>query len=288
MKVGTLIHPSRLAEALLSPPGGGVLEPLVKRCVAEGASHIELTGELFILAPPQLLDHLAREIRGPLAALQREQGISFSVHLPYMGGLDISSSVGEIRSASVGTFKKIADITRPLSPENYVLHVAGMLQEATHGDVVGNASSGLTRILLEHAVDSLDRITSFLEPNTICVENLPIFPMEYLAAFVDRCGVSVCLDLGHLTLRGEPLDLFLERYGRRIREVHLHDVKTVRHSPNLMTQYDHFALGDGDLDLEGIVRTLRAHGFNGPVVLEILKDRSISSVSRLKRLLDTL
>ena len=121
----------------------------------------------------------------------------------------------------------------------------------------------------------------------LCVETLN-YPFEQVEAVINDYETAVCLDVGHLMLRGEPLEPFLERYGRRIREVHLHDVKTVRHSPNLVTQHDHFALGDGGLDMEGIVRTLRVHGFNGPVVLEILQDRSISSVSTLKSLLDAL
>jgi len=285
MKVGTLIHPSRLAELLAQPGEARILTPLVEQCAAQGATHIELTGELFTLAPPALLQRLAEEIRDPLTALRQDSGLTFSVHLPSMGGLDISSSVQAIRSASLETFQTIVKITSPLTPENYILHVAGMIQEATNSDVVGQGASPLRRLLLENVYRCVDRMSDFLLPETICIENLPSFPMEFLAPIVEKTHASVCLDVGHLALRGEPLSSFLGRYFERIREVHLHDVERVHHGPNVLSQQDHVALGEGSLDLEGIVRALHEHGFCGPVVLEVLRGDGLSSITRLKHLL---
>jgi len=285
MKVGTLIHPSRLAAALASTAQGEILTPLVEQCVAGGATHIELTGELFTLAPAPLLRRLTREIRDSLAAYGRQAGLSFSVHLPSMGGLDISSSVREIRGAAVKTFETIAAITGPLDPENYILHVAGMVHEVAGMDLLGKAGPGLLGLLQDNARRCLERMAAFLDPERICIENLPSFSMDWLASFVEAGPESVCLDVGHLALRGESLDAFLVRFAGRVREVHLHDVQRHRLGTNIHSLLDHAALGEGFLDMEGIVSTLKSHRFEGPMVLEVLRGDGLPSLGRLKRLL---
>ncbi len=285
MKAGTLIHPSRLAAVLANPAQGKVLLPLVEECVAHGAAHIELTGEVFTLAPPPLRRRLAVEIRDTLAAYRRRAGISFSVHLPSMGGLDISSSVQGIRTAAVKTFAALAEITAPLEPESYILHVAGMIHEIAGMNLLGKAGPPLRRILQDHTRRSLDRMAGFMDPEKICIENLPAFSMEWLASFVEEGPESVCLDVGHLTLRGESLDAFLVRFAGRVREVHLHDVEPRHLAANFLSQVDHAALGEGVLDIEGILHTLRDHRFQGPVVLEVLRGDGLSSLDRLNRLL---
>ena len=285
MKVGTLIHPVWLAEALLNPFQGNILLPLVEKCVAEGARHIEITGEIFTLAPPELLDLLEQEIREVLSPYKKDQGISFSLHLPTMGGLDVSSSVEGIRHVTLKTFRDLARITRPLEPESYVLHVAGMILEATSSTVTGDKTSRLRDLLIINALECVKEISDFLDPNTVCIENLPHFSMDFLDPFVENLGLSVCLDIGHLTLRGESLDAFLTKFGTRMREIHFHDVKIVRYSPNLLTQVDHQALGEGDLNIETILDTLHDCGYSGALVLETLHDWEMKSIRKLDRLL---
>jgi sugar phosphate isomerase/epimerase len=45
------------------------------------------------------------------------------------------------------------------------------------------------------------------------------------------------------------------------------------------------ALGKGSLDLDRIIRTLCSHDFSGPVVLEVLRGDGLSSIERLKQLI---
>jgi len=285
MRVGTIIHPSRLAAVLANPGQEQILTPLVRECVEQGATHVELTGELFTLASASLRQRLALEIRKSLAPYGSQENVTFSVHLPSMGGVDISSSVEEIRAASVKTLESVARITAPLEPENFILHVAGMIQELGTIDLPGTSVSILRRMLRDNAYRCLDRLAATLDPQRVCIENLPSAPMEWLASFVEARPESVCVDVGHLTLRGESLDAFLFRFPGRVREVHLHDVKRVHLGPNVLSHVDHVVLGEGFLNLEGIVRTLRAHGFHGPVVLEVLRGDGLCSLPRLKRLL---
>ena len=285
MKVGTLIHPAWLAKALLNPSTGNILLPLVEKCVREGARHIEITGEIFTLATPDLLDLLDREIREVLSRYKEENGITFSLHLPAMGGLDVSSSVEDIRKTTINTFRELERITRPLEPESYVLHVAGMILEAANSVVTGNATSNLRKLLINNALHCVKEITDFLDPKRVCIENLPYYSMDFLDRFVDELDLSVCLDIGHLTLRGETLEDFLRKFKVRVREVHLHDVKNVRYGPNVLTQVDHHALGDGNLDMERIIHTLHTFGFSGALVLETLHDKEMNSIRILNDLL---
>jgi sugar phosphate isomerase/epimerase len=288
MKVGTLLHPTWLAESLLNPSTQVILTPLIERCAAAGASHVELTGEIFTLAPPSLLDRIEQEIQCQLVPYKRERGISFSLHLPNMGGLDLSSSIEEIRRATLQTYKRIAEIVHPLQPESYVLHIAGFFQEAVGVTFTADALSSLGDMALRNARQSLKELSGFLEPETICLENLPTYSMELLSPVIQECDVSVCLDIGHLTTRGDPLEGFLENFKERIREVHLHDVKRVRHGPFVSVQVDHQALGQGALPLQRILSALSACGFSGPLVLETLHDTGISSIPRLKTMLQEL
>lgn len=285
MKVGTLIHPSWLAESLLNPVPGKIFFPLIERCVREGAQHVELTGEVFTLATSSLKDLIRQEICEVLLPYKEEQNLSFSLHLPAMGGLDVSSSIPGIRKVTVETFAEIVEITRPLEPQTYVLHVAGMILEATNSMVTGRATSSLRQILIDNALQCVRETADFLDPRSVCVENLPQFSMEFLAPFVETMNLSVCLDIGHLTLRGESLLSFLERFSSRLREVHLHDVKIERYGTNLVSQVDHHALGEGSLDLNEIIHTLCAHGYAGPLVLETLHDSKMRSIALLKNLL---
>ncbi len=288
MKVGTLIHPGWLAESLLNPTPGEFLMPHVERCVKQGASHIELTGEIFTLATPPMLDMLRQEIQHGLLPYKEEHDISFSLHLPAMGGLDLSSSIEPIRRITVETFRKLVDLVSPLEPHNYVLHIAGMIQEATASRITGSATDNLRQILVDNAMQSVRELFRFLAPEAICLENLPGFPMEFLSPFVEKLDLSVCLDIGHLSLRDEPLEDFLERFRFRIREVHLHDVKKVIQGPNATTQVDHQALGQGDLDMEQILKKLHLSGFSGAIVLETLHDQEMKSIAKLKKLLQEL
>jgi sugar phosphate isomerase/epimerase len=288
MKVGTLLHPAWLAESLLDPKPGRILTPLIERCVDCGARHIELTGEMFTLAPNPLSAQIEREIRDVLVPYKTDQGLSFSLHLPNMGGLDLSSSIDDIRRVTIETHRRIVEIVQPLDPENYVLHIAGMVQEAAGGMFTGGSAGTLRKLLLGNVTKSLETLFRFLEPEDICVENLLSYPMDFIGPLVEDLGMSVCLDVGHLAVRGEPLDDFLDRYGPRVREVHLHDVKKVRYGPFVSAQIDHHSLGQGELPVEQVLRDIQAAGFSGPIVLETLHDSQMISIERLNTLLQEL
>ena len=77
--------------------------------------------------------------------------------------------------------------------------------------------------------------------------------------------------------------VILERYGNRLRHVHLHD--------NRGTGDDHLPLGAGTLDLTGCIRALKASGYDDTITLEVFTpDTQLVrfSAEKLRRLWDEL
>jgi inosose dehydratase len=94
---------------------------------------------------------------------------------------------------------------------------------------------------------------------------------------LDRSDVLLCLDTGHLLIGGmQPLEL-LERAAGRVAHVHLKDVRPAVAATVSAGATSYIGavraglyapLGDGDLDIAGIVRALEDSGYQGWYVLE--------------------
>lgn len=89
---------------------------------------------------------------------------------------------------------------------------------------------------------------------------------------LDESDVALCLDTGHLLLGGmQPLEL-VRRAARRIEHVHLKDVRTAVVDDSSYIEKVragmYAPLGEGDLDIVGIVRALEDSGYRGWYVLE--------------------
>ena len=99
------------------------------------------------------------------------------------------------------------------------------------------------------------------------IENVPEpFPyvmksVEHFARFFDEIGVEagMVLDIAHANLRGEALE-FIRRFGDRIEHVHVSD--------NDGESDAHLRVGEGNIDWEKTVRSLRESPFEGWVTIE--------------------
>lgn len=100
---------------------------------------------------------------------------------------------------------------------------------------------------------------------------------EEVDAFLDATDVDLTFDTGHLLLGGgEPLDGW-RRWSGRINHVHLKDVdlgvlRAVQERRGDMVDVwrsrAFVPLGDGDLDVAGIVGALTSSGYDGWIVIE--------------------
>lgn len=236
----------------------------VRRLVEElGLQVVEMSLD-FGLLHPQVMD---AAFYRRLAALQEELGLACTIHLPFLW-LDLTSMNDLVRQASVESVRRAVELARPFQVETYVLHLWGsttaQITQVITDEVL---QRGLLMVVLQQADRSLAEICAFVEPQTLCVENLEALPFDLVAPLLERHGTGMCLDVGHLTWQGGGELAFLENHGEWVREVHLHDALLPR--PDRREQaHDHLPLGQGELDYEALLRKLDEIGFDGCVIIE--------------------
>jgi inosose dehydratase len=98
-----------------------------------------------------------------------------------------------------------------------------------------------------------------------------------IARVLDSCDVHFCLDTGHIAFGGQDPVEFAKMAFERVGHVHLKDIRldmvpaVLRREVSLMaaTQAGVFTtLGDGDVDILGVVQTLESAGYRGWYVIE--------------------
>jgi inosose dehydratase len=100
---------------------------------------------------------------------------------------------------------------------------------------------------------------------------------EHVRRFLDGCETGLCLDTGHSIVGGgDPVELAASAAGR-IRHVHLKDVdrELAERVVSGTLDYEEAVrrglyrpLGEGDVDVQGVLEPLEAAGYEGWYVLE--------------------
>jgi len=149
-----------------------------------------------------------------LGELSRANDLTYTVHFPIDRHLG-SPSADERLDLQRQMFA-IIDRVRPLNPFAYVLHLEGVTRDSTPARVQTWASdiAELLPALIKRAGD----------PALLCVEN-PDYPFGWCEPLVDKFGLGICIDLGHLWVGGYDADAHLKRYLPRTRVIHLHGVR---------------------------------------------------------------
>lgn len=89
--------------------------------------------------------------------------------------------------------------------------------------------------------------------------------IDYVLERLNSDVVSLCMDTAHTTLAGmNPVKAF-GKYFKRIKYVHLKDVDPTPHE-NPMRAFR--ALGEGTVDLKGVVNVLKKSGYDGVLCCE--------------------
>ena len=207
-----------------------------------------------------------------VADLQQELGFTCTVHLPFLW-LDASSLNEPVRQASVDCLRRAVELTRPVEVATYVLHLWGSatIEIATILADSPRREAVFVGLMIQ-AGRSLAEMCELLDPRDLCVENLEAPSFDIALPLVERYGVGICLDVGHLAYGygrggGDALD-FLARHGDLIREVHLHDFVNESAGRHTHTR-DHLPLGRGQMDTIAFLRKLDEMGFDGLVILEV-------------------
>jgi sugar phosphate isomerase/epimerase len=150
-----------------------------------------------------------------LKEIGEREGVGYSVHFP------IDTFLGEtepVRSESAAKHIEIVDLTAVLEPTVYIVHFNGDRAAPGHG----TPSEDMNR-WLGNSKKSMEEIISSTGVSTrkFCVETLA-YPFEMVDGIVEALGLSVCIDVGHLVVNGFSTASHLQRYGNRVKSVHLH------------------------------------------------------------------
>ncbi|MCL0105989.1 sugar phosphate isomerase/epimerase [Thermodesulfovibrionales bacterium] len=194
---------------------------------------------------------------------QYRQGLVFSLHLPFRY-LDISCPMEKVRSASVETILDAIDLASELEPIHAVIHLTGNTE-----DILKSGLDPLIGEVMGYVEESLREIVKLMSPEQILVENLTAVDFRYFMPVVERLGLSVCQDVGHIVLQGSDCGKFTRSHAALIREIHLHDIKRRYYSESMQSLIDHQPIGRGTFDFDAFFATLGEIGFQGSIILEI-------------------
>lgn len=154
-----------------------------------------------------------------LRALASAHHLSYTLHLPmdaFLGSPDEA-----VRRAGVDKCLRVIDRMQPASPFANVLHFY-------HGHVPNDHDNAERRRWQRALNDSVRALLDAgVPPRDLCIETLE-YPFAWIEEIVVANDLSVCLDVGHLMLKGYDVAGHLDRYWPRTRIVHLHGIREGR------------------------------------------------------------
>ncbi len=213
--------------------------------------------------------------------------LSVSVHLPYLQ-LNPASPLEEYREVSVKAVNGVINACRGLDVKKFVIHLTSEFEDSImFFPIEENAKKALIDIAAGQAKKSMSDILkeTKLPPEVFALENLEVFPFDYLYPIVEEFGISVCFDMGHWGLNGFMPEDFLKKFGiNRIGEMHIQDMSEKRTDLRTTVRNEHRPLGTGILKPGGFFSSLIGNGqFSGPLIIENRsKEDLITSLDYLK------
>ena len=212
---------------------------------------------------------------------------SVSVHLPYLQ-LNPASPLEEYRQVSVNAIIRVIDACRGLGVKKFVIHLTSEFEDSIlFFPIEEKAKRTLIDIAVNQAKKSMSDILkeTKLPPSVFALENLEVFPFDYLYPIVEEFDISVCFDMGHWGLNGFMPEEFLEKFNlNRIGEMHIQDMTEKRSDLRTTVRNEHRPLGTGILKPDEFFNSLvENRQFSGSLIIENRsKEDLISSLDYLK------
>ena len=213
--------------------------------------------------------------------------LSVSVHLPYLQ-LNPASPLEEYRRISVDAVIRVINACRGLGVKKFVIHLTSEFEDSIlFFPIEEKAKRTLIDIAVNQAKKSMSDILkeTKLPPSVFALENLEVFPFDYLYPIVEEFGISVCFDIGHWGLNGFMPEEFLEKFNlNRIGEMHIQDMTEKRSDLRTTVRNEHRPLGTGILKPDEFFNSLvENRQFSGSLIIENRsKEDLISSLDYLK------
>jgi len=153
-----------------------------------------------------------------LAGIAEKHDLTYTVHLPV--DIRLGAENENERQASVQKCLRVVERMAPLSPFAYVVHFSNT-SFVEMADLT-EAGWGRWKTQLDRSVREL--LAAGVESRQLCVETLS-YEFERIAGIVEEHDLSVCLDVGHLLLKGRSVEAHMDRYLSRSRVVHIHGIR---------------------------------------------------------------
>jgi protein FrlC len=204
--------------------------------VALGRENLELWGIAQHLDVPQFSFADARRMRRQLSA--RGQSVQCITPEQVMYPVNLASAVDSIRTQSIATMKKAADICVELEAPLLFLTAGRGFEDQPQEDAWNRAVDGLGAVASYAQSLGIDCVIEPLQRHESNLAN-DSAGLARLLGEVDLPNVFVALDTVAMAVAGETVDSYVDRFGDRIRHVHLVDGKPA----------GHLVWGDGELPL---------------------------------------
>lgn len=217
---------------------------------------------------------LLNEIASEIANIT--EGMSISFHLP----------AWEVNIAALNEGIRNAALSETIS-QIELCNRMGISRVCIHPGSYGSMTSfykGFPSLIKEHCETSVKELLKVAENNKmeLLVENIP-FGSPYYRDPIDfeplvAEGAGFLLDTAHaITSGNDPLE-FVNKFGDKIKEVHLVDGFT--HKPDT-----HLPLGDGEVNFKSLFVELEKINFTGPYMIELVStDDVLQSLKYIKDL----
>lgn len=235
----------------------------IKRVADLGFSFVDLT-----LEPPQAIADRVDARRIKIALENR--GLGVVGHTAYY--LPFASAFDRIRDAAVAEAERCLEVFAEVGVTVMNLHLDYRAPGHDPTWITGRNRDSVERLL-----PTAERLGI-----TLMIENVEGDTADSLAPVLDPLPtVGLHLDIGHANIgtRKSHTRSLLERYGSRLKHVHLSD--------NKGRSDDHLAIGAGVIDWRAELRALKATGYDGTLTLETFcgdSDLIVYSREKVKRL----
>ncbi len=229
-----------------------------------------------------------------LASLSKSLSVTYNIHLPV--DISLTDRSKTVRRSAIETIKRVVELCAPLNPTTHTLHVEldikNLNSKAPSNTSVKPCNSNKLNQWRSRAAESLEILSSSLyDPSIISIETLD-YPFEYIGDIVESCGMSICIDAGHLIRNGykntfysgsdgESSDLYIVdeynieklfgKYKTRIPLIHLHGVdfsSDISSPVSPVAPKDHQSLDKTPIKMLAPTMNLLRE-FNGVVSLEL-------------------
>lgn len=180
--------------------------------------------------------------------------------------VDSMASKPEDPADRIDAIKRSIDMTAPYVPKGTPFVI-----------ITGVAPDGNFRKALERTGEALKELGEYAAQKDVSIAFEPLNPVNVntdtalwgldhgleLVERVNHPAVGICIDSWNIW-ETPSLDEVIGQCGKRIRLVQLSDWRTPRSTA------DRYVLGDGEIPLARIVKAIRATGYDGPWIVELL------------------